>query len=99
MGNVVLGVPLGGNARLYATGGVGLMKFRVPDADAFFDIDRNDWGVNAGAGVMFGLGDHFGIRGDVRYFRDVHESEAGDFEVDFGGFNYWRGAGGITFKF
>jgi len=32
MGNIVLGVPIGGNARLYATGGVGLMKFRVPDA-------------------------------------------------------------------
>ena len=99
MGNIVLGVPIGGNSRLYATGGVGLMKFRVPDADAFFDIDRNDWGMNAGAGVMIGFGDHFGIRGDVRYFRDIHESEAGDFEVDFGGFNYWRGAGGITFKF
>jgi opacity protein-like surface antigen len=100
MGNIVIGVPLGGNrARIYATGGVGLMKFRVPDADAFFDIDRNDFGMNAGAGVMIGLGDHFGIRGDVRYFRDIHESSSGDFEVDFGGFNYWRGAGGLTFKF
>ena len=100
MGNIVLGVPIGrNNSRVYATGGVGLMKFRVPDADTFFDIDRNDFGMNAGAGVMIGLGDHFGIRGDVRYFRDIHESDAGDFEVDFGGFNYWRGAGGITFKF
>ena len=100
MGNLVLGIPIGGNrSRLYATGGVGLMKFRVPDADAFFDVNRNDWGMNAGAGVMIGLGDHFGIRGDVRYFRDIHESSAGDFDVDFGGFHYWRGAGGITFKF
>ena len=100
MGNLVLGVPIGGNnSRIYATGGVGLMKFRVPDPDVFFDIDRNDFGMNAGAGVMVGLGDHFGIRGDVRYFRDIHESSTGDFEVDFGGFNYWRGAGGITFTF
>jgi hypothetical protein len=100
MGNIVLGVPIGGNrSRLYATGGVGLMKFRVPDPDVFFDIDRNDWGVNAGAGVMIGLGERFGIRGDVRYFRDIHESSSGDFDVDFGGFHYWRGAGGITFKF
>ena len=99
MGNLVLGVPIGHNSRVYATGGVGLMKFRVPDADTFFDIDRNDFGMNAGAGVMIGLGDHFGIRGDVRYFRDIHESSSGDFEVDLGGFNYWRGAGGVTFKF
>lgn len=99
MGNIVLGVPIGHNSRVYATGGVGLMKFRVPDVDTFFDIDRNDFGMNAGAGVMIGLGGHFGIRGDVRYFRDIHESSSGDFDVDFGGFNYWRGAGGLTFKF
>jgi opacity protein-like surface antigen len=100
MGNIVLGVPIGGNnSRIYATGGVGLMKFRVPDADAFFDIDRNDFGMNAGAGVMVGLGDRFGIRGDVRYFRDIHESSSGDFEVDLGGFHYWRGAVGLTLKF
>jgi opacity protein-like surface antigen len=100
MGNIVLGVPIGGNhSRIYATGGVGLMKFRVPDADAFFDIDRNDFGMNAGAGVMVGLGDRFGIRGDVRYFRDIHESSSGDFDVDFGGFNYWRGAVGLTLRF
>ena len=100
MGNIVLGVPIGRNrSRVYATGGVGLMKFRVPDADAFFDIDRNDWGMNAGAGVMVGLGERFGVRGDVRYFRDIHESSSGDFEVDFGGFHYWRGAVGLTLKF
>jgi hypothetical protein len=101
MGNIVLGTPIGNNsARIYATGGVGLMKFRVPDADAFFDIDRNDWGMNAGAGVMVRLGERFGVRGDVRYFRDIHESTSGDdFDVDFGGFHYWRGAVGVTLKF
>jgi opacity protein-like surface antigen len=100
MGNIVLGVPLGGNrSRIYATGGVGLMKFRVPDADAFFDIDRNDFGMNAGAGVMVGLGDRVGVRGDVRYFRDIHESSSGELDVDFGGFHYWRGAVGLTLKF
>ena len=101
MGNIVLGVPIGRNrSRVYATGGIGLMKFRVPDADAFFDIDRNDFGMNAGAGVMVGLGERFGVRGDVRYFRDIHESTSGDdFDVDFGGFHYWRGAVGVTLKF
>jgi hypothetical protein len=75
------------------------MKFRVPDADAFFDIDRNDFGMNAGAGVMVGLGQNFGVRGDLRYFRDVHQSTGNEFDVDFGGFHYWRGAVGVTLKF
>jgi opacity protein-like surface antigen len=101
MGNIVLGVPIGNNnSRIYATGGVGLMKFRVPDADEFFDIDRNDFGMNAGAGVMVNLSERFGVRGDVRYFRDIRESTSGDdFDVDLGGFHYWRGAVGITLKF
>jgi opacity protein-like surface antigen len=101
MGNIVLGVPIGSNnSRIYATGGVGLMKFRVPDADEFFDIDRNDFGVNVGAGVMVNLNERFGVRGDVRYFRDVREStDDDDFDVDFGGFHYWRGAVGVTLKF
>ena len=101
MGNIVLGVPIGNNnSRIYATGGVGLMKFRVPDADEFFDIDRNDFGMNAGAGVMVNLSERFGVRGDVRYFRDIRESTSGDdFDVDLGGFHYWRGAVGVTLKF
>jgi len=31
MGNLVLSAPLGDTARIYASGGGGLMKFRVPD--------------------------------------------------------------------
>jgi opacity protein-like surface antigen len=100
MGNLILGVPVGGDqARIYATGGVGLLKVRVKDADEFFDVDRNDFGVNVGAGVMVRLGDRLGARGDVRYFRDVRESESGDFDVDLGGFHYWRAAVGLTLKF
>ena len=98
MANVILGAPLGA-ARIYASGGAGLMKFRVPDVDEFFDVDRNDFGVNVGGGAMIFFGDRVGVRGDVRYFRDVHESETGDFDVDLGGFNYWRGSIGLTLKF
>jgi outer membrane protein with beta-barrel domain len=99
MGNIIVGAPIGETARLYASGGVGLMKFRVPDADAFFDIDRNDFGVNAGAGVFVYFGQRIGARGDVRYFRDVRESTTGEFDVDLGGFHYWRGSVGLSFKF
>jgi outer membrane protein with beta-barrel domain len=99
MGNLLLGAPIGQSARIYATGGLGLMKFRVKDADEFFDVNRNDFGVNVGGGVIVYFGQTVGVRGDVRYFRDVHESTSGDFDVDFGGFHYWRGAVGLSFRF
>ena len=98
MGNIILGAPLGA-ARIYASGGAGLMKFRVPDVDQFFDVDRNDFGVNVGGGAMVFFGDRFGLRGDIRYYRDVHESATDEFDVDLGGFNYWRGSLGLTLKF
>lgn len=99
MGNIILGAPIGDTARIYASGGAGLMKFRVPDADEFFDINRNDFGVNLGGGAMVWFGDRIGARGDIRYFRDVRESASDDFDVDLGGFHYWRGSIGVTLKF
>ena len=100
MGNVLLSTRLGESARLYAAGGVGIMKFRVPDVDEFFDIDSNDFGMNAGAGIMLNLGQAFGARGEVRYFRDLQDPEPDDeFDVDFGGFHYWRGSIGLSLRF
>jgi opacity protein-like surface antigen len=99
MGNILLGAPIGDKARIYATGGVGLLKFRVDDTDDFFDVSRNDFGVNAGAGVFVYFSDNIGLRGDIRYFRDVREEDDGEFDVDFGGFDYWRGSIGVSFKF
>lgn len=75
------------------------MKFRVPDVDQFFDVHRNDFGMNVGAGVMVRFGDHLGARGDARYFRDLRQSDTNDFDIDLGGFHYWRGAVGLTFRF
>jgi opacity protein-like surface antigen len=98
MGNIVLGARLSNNLRIYASGGGGLMKFRVPSADQFFDISKNDFGVDAGAGLMIGFGGPVGVRGDVRYFRNV-ESNGNNVDIGFGGFHYWRGAVGLTLRF
>ena len=39
--------------------------------------------------------DNFGVRGDVRYFRNFGDHEAdNEFDIDFGDFSYWRGTGG-----
>jgi hypothetical protein len=98
MGNLVLSASLGDTARIYASGGGGLMKFRVPDFNQFFDVDQNDFGVDAGAGVLLRFGQSLGARADVRYYRDVQTSSNPD-RVDFGSFHYWRGAVGVTFRF
>jgi len=104
MGNIILGIPAGNILRIYVSGGGGLMKFRVPDVDQFFDLTRNDFGFDAGGGLILSVGGPVGVRGDVRYFRDVHERLNGDLsniadEVDLGSFHYWRGSVGVTFKF
>ena len=83
----------------YASGGVGIMKFRVPDIDQFFDVNQNDFAMDAGAGVLLWLGDRFGVRGDVRYFRDLKTRTNDPLNVDFGKFHYWRGAVGATLRF
>ena len=98
MGNVLLAAPLGRSSRIYASAGVGLMKFRVPDVDAFFDVSRNDFGMDAGAGVMVGFGGALGVRGDIRYFRDLKSGNRIE-DVDFGSFHYWRGSAGVTLRF
>lgn len=61
MGNLLIGLPLG-RVRPYATFGAGLMRSNLDVFDVFDDLDRSDFGVNYGGGVMAFLTDHVGIR-------------------------------------
>ena len=99
MANLLLSVPVNDSVRVYATGGAGIMKSRVEDVDPFFDVDQNDFGVDLGGGVMLKLGQSFGVRGDVRYFRDVQTRSDDLTKVDFGGLDYWRAVAGVTLRF
>ena len=104
MGNVLIGVPIGGQHGLgfrpYAVGGVGLIKSSIGDAEDLFDIDSSNWGFNVGAGAMFFFSDRIGLRGDVRYFRSLQDDDPDD-DFDFGlsHFRFWRGTAGVTFRF
>lgn len=103
MGNVLIGIPVGGQSgpgvRPYFAGGAGLMKSRVEDADALFEVDNNDFGVNIGGGVMGFMTDNVGFRGDVRYFRAFGEDERNDqVDFDFSDFDFWRATVGVTFR-
>lgn len=99
MANVIVGAPMGG-VRPYASGGVGLMKQKVDGVGQFFDsIDSTDFGFNAGAGVMGFFTDNIGIRGDVRYFRSMRDTDPDGVDLELGSFKFWRGTVGVTFKF
>jgi opacity protein-like surface antigen len=99
MANVIVGAPMGA-VRPYASGGVGLMKQKVGDVGQFFDaIESTDFGFNAGAGVMAFFTDNIGIRGDVRFFRSMRDTDPDGIDLELGAFKFWRGSIGVTFKF
>jgi hypothetical protein len=104
MGNVIIGIPAGGQrgpgVRPYATIGVGLLRSQINAGNGVNNtVSHNDAGVNLGVGVMGYFSDHVGIRGDVRYFRDLQDHGAlNDFNVDFGSFHFWRASFGVVLR-
>jgi len=105
MGNLILGVPIGGQhglgVRPYASGGLGLIRSRVDGGSSFFDdLDTNDFGFNVGAGIHGFFTDSIGIRGDVRYFRSLEDNEPDDeFDLALADFSFWRATVGLTIRF
>jgi opacity protein-like surface antigen len=97
MASLLLATP--GAVRIYVAGGGGLMKTRLEDPDQLVSISKNDFGINAGGGLLLSLGDHLSLRGDIRYFRDLENTQPGGLDLDLGHIDYWRGVGGLTLKF
>jgi hypothetical protein len=42
-------------------------------------VNENNFGFNAGGGLVLYFSTHFGIRGEARYFRTVNGTDLGDF--------------------
>lgn len=100
MANILLGGNFGQSGRVYASVGGGVLKSRAEDIDQFFDVSRNDFGVTGGVGAMGFFGNNLGVRGDVRYFRNIGDPEPdNEFDIDFGSFGFWRGTAGLVLKF
>jgi opacity protein-like surface antigen len=104
MGNLLIGVPIGGQHgvgfRPYAVGGVGLVKSRIGSTGDFFNVDSSNWGFNVGAGAIFFFTDKVGLRGDVRYFRSLEDVEPlDDLNIGLADFHFWRGTLGVTIRF
>lgn len=104
MGNVIIGVPIGGTRgvgiRPYGTGGVGLIRTSVDGLLTMTGFSDNSLGLNLGGGVMGFLGNHFGVRGDLRYFRtlNIGSLTPNAFNLDLGGFTFWRASVGLVFR-
>lgn len=103
MANVIIGIPIGGTSgagvRPYVTGGIGLIRTSIDGLLNDDAIANNDFGFNLGAGVMGFFNSHVGMRGDVRYFRNLQDnSDPNDFDVDLGGFHFWRASIGVVIK-
>jgi len=105
MGNLIVGIPVGGTRgaglRPYVAGGVGLIRTgfaRRLDDDG---PTTNDVGFNLGGGVMGFFSDHFGLRGDLRYLRNIRSDFTdADFNPDFdlGDLDFWRATVGIVIR-
>jgi opacity protein-like surface antigen len=102
MGNLILGVPIGGQTgpgfRPYVSGGLGLLKSNVPGTTEFLEVSSNDFGMNLGFGTTIFASDHVGFRGDVRYLRSLQKNEDALTDFNLGNFDYWRWTIGVTFR-
>ena len=99
MANLLLGA---GNekGKFFVSVGGGILQTRATDLDDFFEVDNTAFAASAGVGGMGFFNEHFGLRGDVRYYRNFGEDESDeDFDLDFGDFGFWRGTAGLVFKF
>jgi hypothetical protein len=108
MGNLIVGIPIGssdaaGHVRPYVTGGGGLFRLTSNESQFFDSINSNNFAVNFGGGVMAFFNEHVGIRGDVRYFRTLTDSDPSsgvdDLNFRLGDLNFWKWDVGAAFKF
>jgi hypothetical protein len=103
MGNLIVKAPGGGTRgpgfHPYLTVGAGLLRTKLDGLAGGASFTDNQVGMNAGVGGTGYFSDHVGIRGDVRYFRNLtDESSANNLDVEFGGFHFWRASVGIVWR-
>ena len=104
MGNLIVGIPVGGThgggVRPYFAIGAGLLRSQVNGpTSTSSSISNTELGMNAGVGVMGYFSHHLGIRGDVRYFRNVTDnSTVNNLNLNIGAFHFWRASIGIVLR-
>jgi hypothetical protein len=99
MGNVML-APKAGPVRPYLFGGTGIMKTRFELRTASL-LTMNDTalGYVVGGGIFVFFSDHFGLRGDVRYYHSFPDVTIAGFTLAHDKLNYSRIGGGLVLQF
>lgn len=100
MANILAGVPLG-PVRPYAVFGVGVLHTDVSRSDVglYNAYANNSFAYNAGGGLMAMFSTHVGLRGDFRYMRTTDNLQLSQFDVAGKQLRFWRGSGGVVFRF
>ena len=102
MFNAIVGAPIGGTSgtgfRPYFSGGVGWMNASVESDELLFEESNNKFGFNLGGGIMTYVG-AFGVRGDVRYYETLSDSNLDNsLGLELGDYSFWRATVGVTFR-
>lgn len=102
--NLTVGVPIqrhsGVGIRPYAVAGVGLIRQRLDLVGGLINYTSTDFGYDVGGGAMLFLGEHVGLRGDLRYFRTTGTNPfASLVELQLGSFNFTRASVGLTLRY
>jgi hypothetical protein len=86
----------GSSTRPYISGGIGVMREMVTSPR----FVNTDLAVNLGLGFMALTHRSVGVRGDVRYYRDLVDNQsANGTNIDFGSFHFWRASLGVVLVF
>ena len=103
MTNVIVGIPIGGQTgggiRPYVSGGLGLINRNVETGLTLPSFSSNQVGYDIGAGLMGYFSDHFGMQGDVRYFRNIESTDLNSIGISQGHFNFAKASVGVLFRF
>ncbi len=99
MGNVML-APKAGPVRPYVLVGAGMMKTNVElTGSSLFAVNDTAFGYAAGGGLFVFLGQHFGLRGDVRYYHSFPDVTIAGITLPSKKLNYSRVGAAIVFQF
>jgi len=98
MGNVML-APKAGPVRPYVLAGAGMMKTRFELRTSSLALNDTALGYAVGGGIVVFLGDHFGLRGDVRYYHSFSDVTLAGITLPSKKLNYSRVGAAIVFQF
>jgi opacity protein-like surface antigen len=99
MGNFML-APKIALVQPYGVVGLGLIKSHAEVSTAgLLESDNNHLGWDIGGGAIVYLGEHIGLRGDLRYFHAFQDLELAGFTLADTKLDFARLSGGVVFKF